>query len=122
MWRGIDKRRFPRANYKCEVLIRRGKSEIVFSTQTENIGVGGICVILERPLDIFSEVEIELTLEKDKSVIKCKGSIVWVIKRAAYEKEKAANYDTGIEFLDLKDEDRTRIEAVVSQIISQNKK
>lgn len=121
MWRGIDKRKFPRANYKCKVLIKKGRLPLAFSTQTENIGIGGICVILQKPLDIFSEVDLEIFLEQKDSPLKCKGSIVWVVRRATFEKEKPAIYDTGIEFLDLKDEDRVKIETIINEILSKTK-
>lgn len=122
MWRGIDKRRFPRVNYKCNVIIQKGnRTAVSISTFTENIGVGGVCVVLEEPLEIFSEVEMELFFSDGISPIKCKGSIVWVVKRSALDKTKAV-YDTGVEFLDISDIDKAKIETIINDALSKEGK
>lgn len=122
MWRGIDKRRFPRVNYKCNVIIQKGnKPAVSISTFTENIGVGGVCVVLEEPVEIFSEVEMELFFSDGISPIKCKGSIVWVVKRAVLDKSKAV-YDTGVEFLDISDVDKSKIETIINDALSKEGK
>ncbi len=119
MWNGIEKRRFPRAEYPCHVRVRRPAKKGVlrkkimeeFSTHTENIGLGGICVSLEKDLGLFSPVEIDIDLNDNKPFIMAKGTLVWVVRRMNLTNKK--QFDTGIEFLDLKDLDRVRIEKVV---------
>lgn len=120
MWEGIDKRRFPRANFQCLITIRRKGSPISISTQTENIGAGGICVILKEGLDIFTQVDLALTLPDGLQPVKCTGTIVWVIKRAELKKDRPYLYDTGIEFSDLKDEDKQRIIKIVNETIQKD--
>ena len=56
MWNGINRRKFPRANYKCLITIRKRLTSKVLSTQTENIGAGGICVIIKEDLGLFSSL------------------------------------------------------------------
>ncbi len=117
MWNGIDKRRFPRANYKCTITIRRLIGSEVIHTQTENIGVGGICVFLDKELKLFEEVGLGISIDNGKSHIECRGRIVWQIKRKDF-KDKIEFFDTGIEFIDISDHDKATIEMVVEEVIS----
>lgn len=116
MWRGIDKRKFPRASYKCRVNIKKGGASSAFNSVTENLGVGGICVVLDKQLDIFENVDLELALDDKTPPIKSKGSVVWVVRRSSFDKNVPSRYDTGIEFIDIKDEDVARIDAIVNEI------
>lgn len=118
MWSGINRRRFPRANYRCLITIRKRGIRSRFLTHTENIGVGGIAVAVDKDLGIFSEVEIELVLKEQTLPIRCKGTVVWVVKSGAIKKGRPiTKFDTGIEFVDIKESDRARIEKVVEGII-----
>ena len=112
MWQGMDQRRFPRVKYQCVVKLKQDGSVPIAAT-TENVGLGGVCVLLERGLDIFSPVNLEITLEDGKPAVLTGGTIVWVVHRGDL-KRKAA-FDTGIEFTGLSAEDKTRIEAVVDK-------
>ena len=113
MWQGVDKRRFPRAKYPCEVtVIKKGQKED-FSTQTENIGIGGICVILEKGMAMFRFVELTLHLKDGQPPIKCDGRVVWVVKT----KEQ---FDTGIEFINMKERDVARTQKVVEECLKTN--
>ncbi len=76
-WGGIDRRKFPRANYKCLVTVRKKDGMQTFTTQTENIGLGGICVALKEKLDIFVGVDLVITILDGIPPIKCLGTIVW---------------------------------------------
>lgn len=115
MWQGVDRRRFPRANYPCKIIVVKKGQAKKFSTNTENIGVGGVCVILNQELDRFSEVELILFLEDKQLPIYCDGRIVWTVKRldATIPKGTPSQIDTGVEFVNLKEKDKLRIEKVV---------
>ena len=65
MWQGVDKRRFPRINYPCKVVVLKDGGKKGFNTHTENIGVGGICVILDKELRRFSKVGLILYLKNN---------------------------------------------------------
>ncbi|MBI3317710.1 MAG: PilZ domain-containing protein [Candidatus Omnitrophica bacterium] len=115
MWQGIDQRRFPRARCQCVVNLRQPvKGAGAFRAVTENIGLGGICVLLEQGLEIFSPVELELTLEDGKPPIKAQGTIVWVVRRR--EVKKGPSFDTGVEFAGLLPEDKARLEALMDKL------
>ena len=113
MWQGIDQRRFPRAKYQCTVKLTQEGGTTTTSAVTENIGLGGVCVLLEKGLDIFSPVELELTLSDGKLPLKVKGTIVWVVRRR--ELKKGPCFDTGVEFSELSPEDKARLEAEIAK-------
>lgn len=109
-WQGIDRRRFPRANYPCKVVVLRSDLRRTFSTHTENISIGGIRVVLSKELPKFCPVQILLYLKDKRSPIECNARIFWAVPRDA-------NFDTGIEFIDIKETDRLRIERVVQECL-----
>lgn len=116
MWNGIDKRRFPRAQYPCIVNVRASGLAESIHTMTENIGIGGIRVIIKKGLGLFSWVELEIDLKDGNPNVICGGMIVWSIRKNEFQKDPV-HFDTGIEFLDLKDIDRVRIESVVENAL-----
>lgn len=116
MWQGIDQRRFPRASYKCVVTLRQEGKPFAISTVTENVGLGGICVLLDKSFDIFSVVDLELSLDDGKPPVRVQGTVVWVVRRR--EVKKGPGFDTGIEFADLSAEDKARLEAVIDKALS----
>ena len=98
MWDGFDKRKFPRLNLRCEVILRGVPPGQVLRTQTENLGAGGVCVILERALQRFSQVSVRLEIDPNLPWVECDGKVVWVVpSRGVRGKQEA--FDTGIEFV-----------------------
>jgi len=118
LWEGIDKRSFPRAKYKCMVKITDHGQEEIFDTFTENIGGGGVCVVLGKEIDLFKTANLDLYLSDEKTPITCRGTIVWAIRRRLGNRKDDCEYDTGIEFIDISDNDRARITELVSDILS----
>ncbi|MFH1854235.1 MAG: PilZ domain-containing protein [Candidatus Omnitrophota bacterium] len=115
MWSGINRRKFPRANYPCIITVKRKDQSDSISTTTENIGVGGICVMLPKDLGIFAPVEIQLDILDSQPLIKCDGAIVWIVAKKTDEDKI---YDTGIEFTNLQRKDTMRINDVVEKVLS----
>jgi c-di-GMP-binding flagellar brake protein YcgR len=122
MWNGINRRKFPRASYKCLITIRRRLTAKTISTHTENIGAGGICVIIKEDLGLFQGVDLELFLEDSSPPIKCGGTVVWVVKKSEPKRKGSYVYDTGIEFIDVRPEDRDRISEAVEEILRNQSK
>lgn len=117
MWNGINRRKFPRANYGCLISIKKRLTSKTISTHTENIGAGGICVLIKEDLGLFQGVDLELTLGENESAIKCGGTVVWVVKKSDPKQKGVHLYDTGIEFIDIRPEDREKITEVVDDIL-----
>jgi len=116
MWDGINRRKFPRASYKCLITIKRRLNAKTISTQTENIGAGGICVLVKEDMGLFQGVDLELYLDDNRPPIKCGGTVVWVVKKTA-SKKGTFIYDTGVEFIDMRPEDRDKVSEVVEIIL-----
>jgi hypothetical protein len=45
----------------------------------------------------------------------CEGAVVWVVRRQIPGQRLKKDFDTGIEFVNLKEEDRTRIDKVIEE-------
>lgn len=117
-WDGVEKRRFVRANFPCKIEVHIPK-ELSIHSHTENIGEGGVRVIIEKKLDMDSMVDLQIYLGKES--IDCKGKIVWVVEKINPLDKEALFFDTGIEFRDINDDDRKLIGNLVEMIISGQK-
>jgi hypothetical protein len=113
MWQGMNQRKFPRANYKCVVKLHQKGGGTSIPAVTENIGLGWVCIILEQGLDIFSPVDLEITLDDGKGAVKAQGTIVWVVRRRQIRKKP--QFDTGVEFSGLSALNKARLEAVLDK-------
>ena len=106
MWDGFDKRKFPRIQAKCEIKVYAGEASEPLKTVTENVGMGGVCVILDKGYDRFTPCKVKIELNQ-KTAIQCEGKIVWSV-RTKDVKSHRVSHDTGIEFT--KVEEKAKIE------------
>lgn len=109
MWDGFDNRKFPRIHLGCEVVIHPEGKKKAFKTRTENVGMGGVRVILDEPLERFGRCKVSLELEDSAPPMRCAGRSVWVIPSFDL-KTSRKNFDTGIEFMDIDDSSRQRLQ------------
>ena len=114
-WNGQERRKFPRAEFPCKIIV--GSPIRLLVSHTENLGEGGIRVILEEKLSAFTNVGLEIHLEKEKP-IKCKGRIVWVKEAVNPIEREPVMYDTGIEFIEIADCDKEYIRKLVNKLSS----
>ena len=117
-WDGLNRRKFPRVNYPCLIIVRHnhGGPEAML-THTENVGIGGVCIILKKGIKLFTLVEIELDLLDTSLHIKSEGKVVWSVQRKSSEDAKPSFYDTGIEFTNIGAKDQQRIEEIVDRLV-----
>ena len=92
------------------------------STQTENIGAGGICVIIKDDLGLFQGVDVELYLDETRPPIKSGGPIVWVVKKPDPKPKSAYSHVTGVGFIDIRPEDRDKISEIVEEILEKQRR
>lgn len=104
MWDGFNKRKFPRLNLSCEIQIQTADKGESLTGTTENVGLGGVCVIVDRPLERFAHCRVKLDLPED-APINCDGKIVWIVP-THNAREKKEYFDVGIEFVNLSPESR----------------
>lgn len=119
MWEGIDRRKFPRVKHKCLLRVTEPGAESVFETFTENVGTGGICVVLDKEITLFKNAKIDLWLSEYGPPISCKGTVVWSIKRGLDKKPDRYKYDIGIEFTEISKEDGKKISDMVENLLGQ---
>lgn len=101
MWDGFNKRKFPRLSLRCELVLRSPyASGQVISAQTENLGAGGVCVILNQALDRFAPLMLRVELDANLPWIECEGRVMWSVPAGSVASKKK-NFDTGIEFVGL---------------------
>ena len=118
-WDGLNRRRFPRVIYPCLVVIQNneGSGKDIILTHTENVGIGGVCLILKQDIKMFTVVELELDLLDLGNHIKCQGKVVWSIRRSSQEKKKPLFFDTGVEFVNLPATDQRRLDEIVKRLV-----
>ncbi len=100
MWDGFNKRKFPRLNLRCEISIHPDEKRAGISAVTENVGVGGVCVILDQSLERFSGCRVRLELDDQSPEIHCAGKVVWTVPTQD-SATSPKRFDTGIEFVGL---------------------
>ncbi len=110
--KGRERRRFKRAVYPCNIYILTAPLHVIKS-QTENIGAGGVRVIIDERIPISSKVGIKLYLSERP--IECKGRIVWVVENK--DNDHKGCFDTGIEFYQISDEDQKTIDIFVKSLV-----
>ena len=117
-WEGLNRRKFPRVNFPCLVIVQHDQSaQDTILTHTENIGIGGGCVALKMNKKMFAPENLELDLLDGDNPIKCKGKVVWSIRRKSHETIKPSFHDVGIEFSNIQPADQKRIEAALHSVI-----
>lgn len=116
-WDGLNRRKFPRVLYPCLVVIRAAQDQHdAILAHTENVGTGGVCVIMRREVKMFSPVDVELDLLDMGEHVRCQGKVVWSIRRKSEEPTNPMAYDVGIEFVNISEKDCKRIEQVVQRL------
>jgi hypothetical protein len=111
-------RKFYRANLICKISATFANRLLVFNSHTENIGEGGIMVILEEKLHVSTPVDVELFLSAREFPLKCKGEVIWVKERSPVG-IKPFLINTGIKFIELTDLQKEDIRNLVSNVIQQ---
>ena len=117
-WEGMDRRKFPRVIYPCmvKVISTDGPQQYIL-THTENIGQGGLCVILKNGIELLTPVELEVDLFAVDEHIYPKGRVVWNVRRKSIEKIKPMFYDIGIEFMGTSKHDHDCLQETIKLLI-----
>ena len=114
-WDGQERRKFPRAAFPCKIIVNHLNKIIV--AQTENIGKGGVKILLEKELQHSSLVALELELVKGKP-IKCEGTVIWVRKITHLLRKEITMYSIGIMFTNISHADREYIKNFVDRLLA----
>lgn len=110
-----EKRRWPRAKVIAEIRWSRDEAAAPkLKEKISNIGAGGVCLTTKERLTQEDRLHLEVDLPTGNT-IRAKARVVWVDK---FEIESAGKievgYYTGVEFTDIIEEDRAKIEKFVA--------
>lgn len=111
-----DKRHFSRLDVQVKV-----EYQILDSAQdkmksfTKNVSQGGICLFLNSFLDKGTLLDLKLFLPDKKEPIHAAGKIVWIEKFEIGDSKE--ELEAGIEFIDIADDDRHRIDKYIFGIL-----
>ena len=122
-WEGLNRRKFPRVQFPCmmKIFLKDGYFETILA-HTENISTGGVCLIVKKSLEQFSQVDLEIDLMDDGLHIFTEGKVVWSIRRKATDPVKGSFYDTGIEYINMKCDEAARIVALIGHFSKKEQK
>lgn len=116
-WAGINNRKTVRISLECTVIVKKARSSLVFHSSTENISMGGVCVILEKELLRKTPVELEIALPDDLLPVECSGKVRWSTKRSDYLNKKPSQFETGIEVIEISDQDKSRLKHIIDELL-----
>jgi len=101
-------RRFPRIASQHAVLVKRlGENEVEELTATRSLGLGGCGFLSDEPLGVGSVVEVLISIRRE--VVKTRAKVAYEIA------EDEGKCEIGLEFLDLEESDRGKLEQLFEQ-------
>lgn len=105
----IEKRRFPRltVSIKIEYKLFEDKSAPFLVTSTKDISAGGLCLRVFDQFEVGNILQLRFTLPGLPRFIFAKGRVVWIKELGRLGKGKA--FELGIEFIEIKEEDKKQI-------------
>ncbi len=102
-----ERRLFRRSKIICNITVTPVLKIVAFNARLENMGEGGIRIVLKERLDIATQLDIEISPLDEKKSIRCKGEVIWVNKKSIDESD--LSFDTGIKFVNISEEGRAKI-------------
>ncbi|MBW2645965.1 MAG: TIGR02266 family protein [Deltaproteobacteria bacterium] len=106
---GSEKRQFERTAKKLEICF--GSYDEFVEAYTENVGMGGLFVMTEKPSKIGEKVYLQFNLPGTENVVQCEGEVRWL------KKQGERYLGMGIGFSSLSHEDKNLIDNYVHRII-----
>ncbi len=112
-----ERRKFVRLNTNVDVKWAKITPDKEGATgdlsKTKNISGGGICLtVYGKNVDIGDILDMEIDLPTKKT-IKVRGRVAWVGEFEIVGGRHEKNYDLGVEFLEIDEEDRIEINQFV---------
>ena len=103
-----DRRRFPRVLAKVHYR-PAGPDFLHHRRAARNVSLGGMRVYSDDELTVGTPLELDLLLDGDE-VARCWARIAWIEK---LDGGSGASYDIGLEFTDMGEADRARLNRVL---------
>jgi len=112
-----NRRKYPRADLVVAAEVRCEYEQKSFHVRTKNIGAGGICVVLPEMLPAGTQLCLSLRLPDADAAFEVAGKVVWTLRQRKLLKKKPGGFDTGIEFVDIEQQDRDRLIRIAQDYI-----
>lgn len=113
MWENLDLRKFPRLAINCDIEISGTNNPLSVAVLTQNIGAGGVCVLMPKEVSKLTRVFIRLHLSDDPEPVESYARVCWVVPSRTPLKKNETVFDTGFEFLNMTDKDRDRLKKFI---------
>jgi c-di-GMP-binding flagellar brake protein YcgR len=112
---GRERRRFPRLalNAEVEYAVSKQEEAELFTTESRNISSVGVCIIVFERLEQGAILDLKFPLPQLNKFIITKGRVAWIRELTIRKKKVGMVYEAGIEFINIKDTDREKLEKYI---------
>ena len=112
---GADRRGEPRVPFEGAVRLRYRLFHEFLEENAANISSGGMFIRTIHPGELGSEMEFEVRLDDDFTLIRGKGEVAWVRRP---DQVPGADPGMGIRFVSLPEESRALVDRIVSERVA----
>lgn len=109
----MDKKKYPRAIYRCTVSLWKNQEAARIVSTTKNISSSGVCLVLPDELETLQEVRLEIDLGDGSDPVSCYAAVRWTV--SSRSPNGSFQYETGFQISGISDSDRARIEYIVEK-------
>ena len=95
-----DRRHIPRVDTRARVEINLLQPSFRLEANSINLSEGGMCVRIQKSLEISSRVRMRLFPTEAARPLLCAGRVAWVVQRLDLRDIPPFLYDVGLEFVD----------------------
>jgi len=95
------------------------KAPEILLTHTENLGCGGMRLLIEKEIVVAQAVQVELFIGKKKKIT-ARAKVVWSMAIKNPCDQKTVLFDIGLEFIGITDAYKAEIERLVYALMDKN--
>src|SRR3989338_2911418 len=109
-----ERRKFLRLNINVDIRFSLVKDTVQIERKSKsvNISAGGICIMTGEPLKAGDLLKLEIILPENPPLVQAIGKVAWV-KSFSYLDENVQRYDVGVEFVEIDEHERQRVNKYV---------
>lgn len=112
---GLEKRQFKRISCNIAIGIIFSDDKTIYS-QTVDISKGGLCFISEKRFETDERIVITLRPPHRKRHFDIKSRVAWIKNISECSKEAVHMYQTGVEFIGLKEKERKELSGLIRRV------
>ena len=113
---GRERREYPRIKSAFVNYSSIGEATVKeTSSLTENVSAKGICIFISKVIKLNTLLSLKIYLPDGKGAVKAKGKVVWIRESPFLRVAGSKHHDVGIEFVEIDENDRERINEYASR-------